>query len=237
MTAASRAIPLLVTVCVACGSTPHPTELPSSPGAPDQILIAPNLAVAGSPDLTLTVHGRSFSNGPLVRSAVVWTADGKATALATTFVDVGHLTAIVPAALLAQPGYADVTVQSAGPGDEGSPLTTRRAIFGITLPSAGPLSLTSMSPTSAKAGSPDVELRLTGTGFEQHGHVRTWAVWSAHGVRTGLQSGLVDSGHLTAVVPAALLTTPVDAQVFVESGDIQGDDPFRSKSLTFTVTR
>lgn len=70
--------------------------------------IAPNLVQAGSDDLTLTVSGAGFNADSTVNLGT--------TALATTFVGSGQLTATVPAALVAGYGWAPVTVTNPSPG-------------------------------------------------------------------------------------------------------------------------
>jgi hypothetical protein len=61
----------------------------------------------GGPDLVLTVNGDNF----VAASVVNWGS----TALATTYVSVTKLTAVVPAALTASSGTGWITVSSAGP--------------------------------------------------------------------------------------------------------------------------
>ncbi len=61
-------------------------------------------------------------------------------------------------------------------------------------------------------------------------------VWSANGTDTNLAETFVSETQLTAVIPAALLSSAVTAQVFIEFGDPMGDDPLsKSNSLSFHV--
>jgi hypothetical protein len=87
------------------------------------------------------------------------------------------------------------------------------------------------------AGSPDLKLTITGVNFAGRPHFFSQAVWSVNGSTRLLATTFVSSTKLTAVVPAALLSNPGTAQVFVETGDPMGDGPLqRSNSLDFIVT-
>ena len=66
--------------------------------------ISPTGAVAGSPDLTLTIMGSSFDGTGVIRSRAVWVANGSTIPLSTTFVSDTLLTAVIPSALLTDPG-------------------------------------------------------------------------------------------------------------------------------------
>src|SRR6476620_5713470 len=70
------------------------------------ISVSPASAAAGSPDVTLAVTAMqpfSFTSADHKFNRVVWTTNGSDTALATTFLGRSQLTALVPAALLADP--------------------------------------------------------------------------------------------------------------------------------------
>jgi uncharacterized repeat protein (TIGR01451 family) len=113
------------------GSTTVMAALPAALGAesatatvyvsnpePEIVSLDPGSAIAGTPDLTLTVHGSGF----VASSAVQWNGSD----LATTFAGSDHLTAVVPAALLASPGSATLTVANPEPGggvSNGAPFT------------------------------------------------------------------------------------------------------------------
>jgi hypothetical protein len=95
-----------------------------------------------------------------------------------------------------------------------------------------------MSPESATAGSGDLTLRITGSGFVQQGHIGTWVLWDSEGLPTSVLATSVNSKtELTALVPATLLAIPGVARLTVQSGDLMGDDPAQSKSLEFSITR
>jgi trimeric autotransporter adhesin len=87
--------------------------------------------------------------------------------------------------------------------------------------------VTSISPTSATAGSPSFTLTLTGTNFLANTTV-TWQ--TANSVQTPLSATFVNSTTLTAVVPSSLVSDPSSDSVFVTNPGAQ-----ISKSLSFSV--
>lgn len=105
---------------------------PSSFPVPTVTMLSPSSAAAGGPGFPLMVTGTNFvqTAGSTVGSVVVWNKNN----LATTFNSATSLTATVPAALIAAPGTATVTVVNPTPGGGPSPggLT-----FTITSMSAG----------------------------------------------------------------------------------------------------
>jgi FG-GAP-like repeat/Cep192 domain 4/Abnormal spindle-like microcephaly-assoc'd, ASPM-SPD-2-Hydin/FG-GAP repeat len=86
--------------------------------------LVPDATAPGGPDFTLTVNGTGFVPG----SVVNWNA----TALATRFVSGSQLTATVPAANIAGPRTASVTVVNPAPGGG----TSNVAFFVVTAPSS-----------------------------------------------------------------------------------------------------
>jgi hypothetical protein len=68
--------------------------------------IAPATAKLGDPNTTITITGQGLVNGAVARLGQ--------TVLATTFIDLNHLTALVPASLLASVGSSTVTVVDPG---------------------------------------------------------------------------------------------------------------------------
>jgi hypothetical protein len=91
----------------------------------------------------------------------------------------------------------------------------------------------SISATGAIAGSPDFTLTITGSNgqFYNFSH----AVWFVNGTSDVLPTTFVSNTMLTAVIPAALLSNPVTAQVSVETGDPKGS-PLLSNPIFFNVT-
>ena len=93
----SNAIPFSVT-----GAAP-----PHNP-VPRIIWVSPVSALAGGPDLKLTLSGANFTSS----SVVQWNQ----TPLATTFVNSNQLIAVVPASATAKPGLANLSVVNPAPG-------------------------------------------------------------------------------------------------------------------------
>jgi hypothetical protein len=189
------------------GITPPPPPPPPPFGAGNLQSITPVTAFAGSPDLTLTLHGSHFVEGMLDGSKAVWVANDTSTSLPTTFVSSTQLTALVPAALLGHPGTVRVFVQTGDPED-GIPFTKSNELaFSIHAPQQSSISIISaISPTGATAGSPDLTLTITGANFVGAPHNRSQAVWAANGDTTLLVTASLSSTELTAVIPAALGT-------------------------------
>jgi len=171
--------------------------------------LIPNSAVAGGPAFTLTVNGGSISSGAIVQ----WNG----TPLATTYVSglFAHLTAQVPASLIATPGTANVTIVNPG----ASP--SNAAVFTI-LP-ASPPTLASLSPTSATAGSGALTLTISGSNFISGATV----LWNG----SSLATTFVSSTQLTAQVPANLLTVAGTVVITVWEEGVPA-----SNALTFTVS-
>ena len=165
--------------------------------------ISPSSALAGSAAFTLTVTGTGFASG--------LTAFWNNTALTTTFVSSTQATANVTADLIAQAGTSQISVANSG-GQRSNTVP-----FTVT----APLTLTSISPTSANAGGPAFTLTVNGTGFANSSTVR----WNG----SALATTFVSATQLTAAVTAALIANPGNASVTVANGDQT------SNALTFTI--
>jgi hypothetical protein len=108
------------------------------------------------------------------------------------------------------------SASSAAPGSQSSAQTLPPAS------ASAAATITSIAPTSAVAGSPDVTLSVTGTNFVQGFLTASWVMWSANGNETLLDTKFISSTELKAVVPTTLLKNSGTAQVFVETGDAMG---------------
>jgi Putative Ig domain len=150
--------------------------------------INPSCTTAGDPQFTLTVNGTNFVS----TSTVNWNG----TPRATTFVSSTRLTATVPAALIATPGTASVTVVSCG-------ATSGAVTFTIVARTT----ISSLNPTCATAGGPDFTLTVTGTNFVSTSTVN----WNS----TALATTFVSSTQLTATVPASLIATAGTASITI----------------------
>jgi hypothetical protein len=195
--------------------------------------LSPSSTIAGSSDLKLSISGSNFDAGAHRVNKIVWTAKGASTSIATTFLNNTELTAVLPAKFLASPVTASVTVEVWDVmGD--APLATSNALkFTVSQPAI------TISPTSATAGSPDLNLNImAGTFTFSNGHHKfNQAVWYANGQRTVLNTTFVSTTQLNATVPATLLTAAGTTKITIEIWDFQGDAPDAiSPSITFTIT-
>lgn len=89
-------------------------------------------------------------------------------------------------------------------------------------PIVATLSISSLSPATVIAGSGDITITITGSGFQSPTvccFVSSFAVWSAD---TMLLTKYVSETQLTAVIPASRLKDPATAQVLVVNGDSMG---------------
>jgi hypothetical protein len=186
------------------------TITPSNP-PPSLSSIAPSSAAAGSTAVTLTINGSDF----VAASTVRWNGGP----LTTTFVNAAKLTALVPASDLASAGTVSVTVFNPTPGGG----TSGSASFAITTSNPAP-SLSALTPGSAAAGSPAVQLQVGGSGFIDASVVR----WNGNNLTTSY----VSAAQLTALVPASDLAAAGSASVTVVNPAPGGGT---SSADTFTI--
>ena len=172
--------------------------------APPPVITSLNPAsiAAGGPAFTLTVNGSGFASDAVVQ----W--NGSALT-GTTFVSSTQLTAPVPANLIVFAGVAQIAVVSGG-------ATSNIIDFAVN-----PI-ISSLSPSSATAGSPAFTLVVNGAGFTT-GSVVQWNGAS-------LVTNLISSTQLQATVLANLIASPGTSQVTVISNTLT------SNSVNFTVT-
>ena len=242
-----RLIAMLVAAS-GCGGGSRPVGSP--PPVPQaNISILPASAISGSPDLTLTITGSqafSFTSAAHKFNQVVWSANSSDTRLVTTFVSSSQLTAIVPETLLTNALKAKVWVEVWDDQGEGPDATSSSAPFSVTSTPIPTPSISSISPSTVAAGSADVTITIDGSNFGHYGHfVWSTAFWTTNGnlhdTGTWLQTTIISSKQLTAVIPAKLLRSPNSVQIVVMNGDVMGmSDGFfgypRSNSVIFTVT-
>ena len=106
-----------------------------------------------------------------------------------------------------------------------------------TQPQPQTLRLSSILPANAEAGSSDLTLTLTGAVFPNTESQVSNVVWTdQQNTFVLLNTTFVSDTQLTAVVPAALLTSPKSAQIFVfvtlgPGGDGEGN----SNKVDFVV--
>lgn len=155
---------------------------------PSLTSVVPSMIAAGTADKSVFVLGSGFKTG----TTMSWNG----TSLSPVSIFQDQISAKVPAALLAQPGTATITVTVPG----FSPMT-------ITAYVAGPVEISSVSPATLVVGSPDTLLTVNGIGFTSN----TVITWNG----TSLSTTFASNSKLTAVVPAALLNTAGTATVSI----------------------
>ncbi len=237
--AAERVEQLLERVAVSgsVAACSNDTTEPPPQGLPAIQSISPFDAAAGSSDLTITVAGAGFLGSGPIFTQVVWHTKDTTTDLTTTVVDSAQLTAVVPAALLRDTVLAQVHVEKRD-RVEGVLLRKSNEVAFTVMPALPHrVMIDSISPTSAVAGSPDLTLILSGSGFRGKPHDNSGVEWSTKDGTTYLNTTFVSSHQITAVVPAALLSDTLVAHVYVLTGDSMGDLPLdHSNEVEFTVT-
>ncbi len=152
--------------------------------------ISPNVLLAESDSLTLSVTGAKFMEG----SMVMWDS----TPLLTTFINATSLTAQVDSSLLSVSGIVPIKVSNPEPGGGAS--------NSVSVQVRNPVpSLDSVYPEHIKAGSGDFTLTVNGTGFVGSAVVH----WNG----VSLATTKLSSGQLSAVVPAPLVANPGMASI------------------------
>jgi uncharacterized protein (TIGR03437 family) len=121
--------------------------------SPNVTSVSPSFALSGSGPLTLTITGSGFITASKVTFCTV--------PHTVTFVDGSRLQITLSASDLAGSGACAVVVTNPPPGGGMAGAVS----FPITVPSNPPLKITSLSPSSAFAGSGPLTLTITGTGF------------------------------------------------------------------------
>jgi hypothetical protein len=166
--------------------------------------LSPESVHAGSPAFTLTVTGDGFVSGSVVEM--------NANPLPTKFVASTTLTAAVPASFVQTPQFLQVSVVNPSKaGSNSSPFLVSTII------------ISSLSPSSAKAGGPAFTLTVGGSFFTSS------SVVEFNG--SALPTTFVDPNTVTAAVPASAIASPGTAQV-----DVANTPTFRTGSVGFTIT-
>lgn len=172
--------------------------------------ISPTSVQTGSSAITLTVTGSAF----VPASTVAWNGSP----LTTTYVSATSLTATIPASdLVGATASAQITVVTGSPGGG----TSEAVAFSVDNPV--PV-LSSISPSSATAGTTGLTLTVTGSNFMPSSVVN----WNG----SALTTTHVSVSSLTASVPASDLSTGTDVQVTVVTGSPGGGT---SNVITLTV--
>ncbi|MDX2178050.1 MAG: IPT/TIG domain-containing protein [Bryobacteraceae bacterium] len=179
--------------------------------------LTPNTVTAGSAGFELAVAGTNFQTG----SIVTWNAGGGPQPLTTGVNSATQLTALVPAALIATPGAALITVVNPGGAASNS------VSFAITSVSGTVPVITSLSTTSATAGSGATQIDINGTDFANGAVVR----WNSGTGSQDLATGFVSPTRLTALIPATLVSGAGAALI-----SVQNPGGLTSNTVTFTIS-
>ena len=178
--------------------------------APTASSLSPTSATAGGAAFTLTVNGTGFVSTSVVKF--------NGAAKTTTFVSATELTAAISVADIATAGTATVTVTNPAPGG-----TSNALPFAIN--NAVP-TVSSLSPSSAAAGSAGFTLTVNGTGFV------SGAIVSFSGAPKA--TTFVNSTQVTAAILASDIASPGSANVTVTN---PAPTPGPSGAQVFTITK
>ena len=154
--------------------------------------INPGTAAAGANTFTMTVTGEGFTTESVVRFGGF--------GLPTTFVSSTQLTVIFSDSIIANPTSGDITVAN--------PLNA--ISNAISFSAGGTITVTSINPPGAAAGSNAVTLAISGTGFTPGTVARFGS--------TDLATTFVSNTQLNAIIPAALLVTPGNFGISAAAG-------------------
>ena len=180
------------------------------------IQINPSMVAVGSASpTTITVTGNTFVSNSAVK------VNGNARS--TTYVNSTTLNFIATVADQADSGILAVTVTNPPPGGGTSPTAN------LTIGSGTPTPIiTSVSPNSITAGSPDTTITVLGTGFTSSSVVQ----WNGANLNTSVANGN-GAISLQATVPAADLASEGAATVKVDTPTAA---PSLSNALTVNIT-
>ncbi|MFL6216274.1 MAG: lamin tail domain-containing protein [Blastocatellia bacterium] len=161
--------------------------------------LTPTSVQAGSAAFTMTIDGANFKTGATVLFDEA--------PLATTFESASRVRAEVPAALITAPRLHTVQERNSDGG------LSNQAIF-VVLP-VPPLAAT-IDPSFVIEGAGDVLITITGEGFQPGAVAR---LVENNQLGTSLDTTFVNSGRLTALVPARFTETAGALAVQVENAD------------------
>jgi len=198
-----------------CNNTNN--SIQSSTGASITTL-SPSGVVLGSADFTLTVTASQFNGFP---SATVVEWNGQK--LATTFVDVTTVTAVVPASLVAKAGTVNVNTFAPQSGAGLNGLSNALAFLIYGAPNPLP-TLTGVTPDSAplcgsNCNNTSLNITLAGTDFlpssTNGASTVTFNGKDTNGVSTALRITSISSTQIKAVIPGTFLASDNTATIRV----------------------
>jgi len=171
--------------------------------------LSPSSAIVNGAGFTVTVNGRDFINGSVVK----WAGSARS----TVFVSATELTATIDATDIVKAGKFKVTVTNSAPGGGNSAPST----FDVDNPTP---TLTGISPSSATHGGAPFTVTATGTNFVSTSKIQ----WNG----VNLATKFVSSTTLTAEIPKTDIATAGTANLTVETPAPGGGI---SASQTFTI--
>ncbi len=178
----------------------NPTEMPSN-GVTFTIVTAPAVPVFTSGNAN---YGFSIATGIFIDKLLEFTGSGfqQGATVSWNGFDIGQLltspSLVIPTKLVQNPGAAVITVANPG-GSQSAPLI-------ITVPA--PRTLTTLSPSSASAGSGNFTLTVNGTGFAAGDGITVWP-------GSFLTATFISPTELQATVPASIVASNATLQVWV----------------------
>lgn len=178
------------------GSTSTPTELAIAASTPTISSVGPS-AMTASPNtnvpVSLIIYGSGFAANATVQ------ANG--TSLPVSRQSGTNITASLAPSFFAAPGTIQIVVSNPGPPAVQSNVVT----VNVNAPTVNLY----LSPNSTPAGSPDTTITLNGSGFTSTSVVK----WND----TNLATRFVNSGQITAVIPAPLISGFTQATIQVST--------------------
>jgi hypothetical protein len=215
----SRSVALLsVVACVILFGSCGGGNNPKFNATPTVTGLFPSVITAGSDGFTLAVTGTGFISDSTGTTVVNWNGSPRSTSLNTT---TGQLSVQILQTDVAAPTSIIVTATNPAPGGGTS---LNGPAFKID-PSHPGFTLTSLDPSSAKAGGDAFTLTANGTGFTT-GDVITW-----NGTQLITTVPAMQSTQATAPVSKDLIATEGTASVSVATSD----PTVATTSTTFTI--
>lgn len=209
--------PLVVTTNGVASSVPRSVYV-SGP-APTLVAIAPDVAVAGDPNTTVSILGANFGSGTVVS----WqTPGGTTVGLSATLANSSTLTAVVPASLLATAGIAQVGVIN------GLGVSSNKLPYLIA-----PFRVVAVSPDVIPVNSPDTPLTFSGQNMGSTASVQFTA---PGGIVTTVPASLVQFAQVQATLPASALTSAGTAQVALLNAAGNKTNSLALSITPFTIT-
>lgn len=196
------------------GGTSQAFAFATNNAVPAITSLSPSSAVLGAAGFALTVDGSGF----LPTSAILWNGNSRA----ATYLSATQLTTAISATDLAAVQNAVVTVVNPAPG--GGP--SAGVVFAVNAPAPA---ATSISPSTAAAGSAGFTLSVYGNGFLPGSTIQ----WNGSVGQPPIATTWVSANQLTVPIPAADVAFAGDTGVTVVNPAPGGGT---SGSATFTIT-